>query len=182
MNQTDNSPLPEGECEWRIEQYKFLTEERRDFNKHMWQTPLAALGIVGLILNVAKDCVASQPTLARLLFLVSAGVCLYSALLLGRLHKRRDGREERIIALEKIITLGWRISPHFSSLVDVSKPTPLEGHAPQNEMGGWINVCFGRISTSGIGIVAILLVSLALVTMSACPALWSQLVSATAQP
>lgn len=100
---------------WAIEQFKALAEERRTLDRYMWQLPVGSLGIVALLLNAASTFLKSQPAplpLVKASFFVSSVICIYSALLLARLHARRSLREMLIKDLEGRV---WSFSMATSS-------------------------------------------------------------------
>ena len=77
--------LPEV-LKWSQEQFKELSEMRRAFEQHMWQFPVAILGVVALLLNATKafsGSTSSNPRLVVAILLLSFGSLPRGVLLLA---------------------------------------------------------------------------------------------------
>jgi uncharacterized membrane protein len=126
---------------WAIEQFRALAEERRAFDRYMWQLPVGSLGIVALLLNAASTSLESQPPplgLVKASFFVSSVICVYSAMLLARLHARRSLREMLMKDLEgrvwsfsmvtsspQVDEMLWRTCPKIQALLASATTTAL---------------------------------------------------------
>jgi len=148
-------PAPEGypELNWKTEQLNILAEERRLFDRYMWQLPVASLGIIAILLNSANTLIGKgyvSSSAIMLILLVCVVVCIYSAFILARLRARRKIREQRIRQLECGI-------PDVSVVVSADDVCEFLRDSPST-----VDRWFGHISTTKLGVVTLLLVGFAL--------------------
>ena len=131
---------------WSMMQFKYLADERGVLDRQMWQVPLAALGVAGLLLNAAHG----NPSL-RIMLCVAATISLYAAFFLARLHVRRKQREERMRAIEKM----------FCDISSIFVANITTKAAKKSEY--WTDYVFGRVPTTMLGVCMLLLVTIGLV-------------------
>ncbi len=82
--------------DWKVEQFRHLEQEKRQFDRYMWQIPVATMGVVAIVLGVVRNCtsVGSNSTcgVSRGVIIILCGLVVYSVLLLCRLLRRRKHR------------------------------------------------------------------------------------------
>lgn len=132
------------EQKWIAEQYKCLQDERTSFDRYLWQVPIGAIGVIALLLG-AVGRIGYTKTLACLVSLLSTLVCVYAALMVGRLHERKSKRCQNMLVLEKKMEVGTTIfDPAQQNLSQVNYQ-----EAPSEK---FVNRWFGSISTAVLGV------------------------------
>lgn len=139
---------------WSQEQFKELGEQRRAFEQHMWQFPVATLGVVALLLNATKAfsvSTSSNPRLVVAILLLSFGMCIYGIFFLCRLRARRKVREERIKSIEdRIFKLSPLLGDRTSVVTSGCEVTEQSRNSKRLE-----DRCFGQIGTTRLGVFAL---------------------------
>jgi hypothetical protein len=144
------------ELKVRIEQFKSLTEDRKAIDRQMWQVPVATLGIIAVVGNALR---AVAEPMNQGLFLLLAGVGMivpaYAALLLGRLHSRRELREQRLVEIERLML---RSADCESMCISTLQSDDL-ARKLQNDRSP-VNQFFARVPSTPLGIMLLLLIAL----------------------
>ena len=131
------------DIDWAVAQFNHLAGERNLFHRYMWQLPIGTFGAIGILLNAMslffKEGIRN---LAIAIMVLCGFVCIYAALMLGRLHERLNARGKKLRILEE-------------KMGDFSVITS-SGEKHEEKIAKW----FGKLSTTYIGIVFLILVGL----------------------
>ena len=160
-DQQDNPLKPCDVLKWSQEQFKDLGELRRAFEQHMWQFPVAMLGVIALLLNATKVLDVTNtcnPRLSVVILLVSISMCVYGILFLSRLRARRRVREERMKAIEaRIASMSTYLSDNTSVVTTGREVTERAKGSERPEERK-----LGLIATTRLGVIALAITAVAL--------------------
>ena len=152
---------------WSQEQFKDLGEQRRAFEQHMWQFPVATLGVIALLLNATKALDVTNPAnprLSAMVLLLSFFMCLYGMFFLCRLRARRKLREERMKAIEARIGVLSTLLADGTSVVTSERDVTARARNSNRKEIRW----FGQVGTTRLGVAALAITATALLLAILC--------------
>lgn len=147
--------------EWSKKQFDALSEERRAFDRYMWQLPLGAIAGVALFLSAGRALsgdIFRSPTLLCCILVLSSLICVYTAVSLCRFQARRTLREQRMSQIEKRVA---GICPPVNDGVS-SATTGEQVTETAKKSTRWEVRSFGVVPTSRLGFSILVLTALAL--------------------